>query len=82
MSDVIKTSLERFATGKKSRILAFGSSNTEHYLPGLHWFVCFELAVKSKYGRGHTCINTGIGGNITRDLLERFEGMDKLEKNS
>lgn len=64
---------DRFRARLKTRILAFGSSNTEHFLPGMHWFDVFELAVHATYGRVHQCINTGIGGNTTRDLLARFE---------
>ena len=73
MSTVIKDFIEGFSNKKRSRILSFGSSNTERYLPGLHWFDCFELALKQKYGRIHTCINTGLSGDTSRGLLERFE---------
>lgn len=72
MSAVIERMVERFKAGQRTRILAFGSSNTERFLTGMHWFDCFELAIK-KYGRVHTCINTGIGGDTTRGLLQRFE---------
>lgn len=73
MSTVFASMIERFSSGTRSRILGFGSSNTEHFLPGLHWFDCFELAIKNRYGRVHTCVNTGIGGHSTRDLLRRFD---------
>lgn len=73
MSSIIKNFIERLSTEKKTRILAFGSSNTERHISGMNWFDCFELAVKEKYGRFHTCINTGIGGDTSRGLLERFE---------
>jgi len=72
-SEVIKAMQARFRAGLKTRILAFGSSNTEHFLPGMHWFDVFELAIRNTYGRPHTCINTGIGGHTTFDLLARFE---------
>jgi lysophospholipase L1-like esterase len=72
MGDVIGQVIERFKVGRRTRILAFGSSNTERFLPGTHWFDCFELAAR-KYGRVHTCINTGIGGDTSRGLLLRFE---------
>lgn len=58
---------------EKIRVLAFGSSNTERFIPGMHWFDCFELALKHKYGRIHHCINSGIGGETSSDLLNRFE---------
>jgi GDSL-like Lipase/Acylhydrolase family len=58
---------------EKIRVLAFGSSNTERFMPGMHWFDCFELAIKHKYGRIHHCINSGISGETSSDLLNRFE---------
>lgn len=73
MSSVITKFIEGFSAEKRSRVLAFGSSNTERYLPDMHWFDCFELAIRQKNGRVHTCINTGIGGDTSRGLLERFE---------
>ncbi len=73
MQTVIKDFIDAFSPEKRLRVLAFGSSNTERYLPDSHWFDCFELALNNKYGRVHTCIDTGIGGHTTRDLLARFE---------
>lgn len=73
MLDIIKKFIDGFNVEKRTRILAFGSSNTERYLPGLHWFDCFELAIRQKYGRVHSCVNSGISGDTSRDLLERFE---------
>jgi lysophospholipase L1-like esterase len=72
MSSVITKFIEGFSDEKRTRVLAFGSSNTDRYLPGLHWFDCFELAIRQKYDRVHTCINTGISGDTSRGLLERF----------
>jgi CheY-like chemotaxis protein len=63
----------RFEARLKTRILAFGSSNTERFLPGMHWFDVFDLALQNRIGRIHQCLNTGIGGHTTRDLLARFE---------
>jgi lysophospholipase L1-like esterase len=63
----------RFKAGLKTRILAFGSSNTERIVPGMHWFDVFDLAVHNTYGCIHTCINSGIGGHSSGDLLNRFE---------
>ena len=80
MSDVIKNFIDGFTTEKRTRVLAFGSSNTERYLPDSHWFDCFELAIRQKYGRVHTCINTGISGDTSRGLLERFENDAALYK--
>lgn len=73
MTDPIRQAVKLFESRARTRALAFGSSNTERFLPGMHWFDCFDLAVRQKYGRILTCINTGISGNTTADLLARFE---------
>lgn len=73
MHQVIKNLHDRLSAGKRTRILAFGSSNTERYLTGMHWFDCFDIALNNQYGRLHTCINTGIGGDTVRNLLARFK---------
>lgn len=69
LSDV----LNRLRHGERMRFLAFGSSNTERRSPGMHWFDCLELAIKTTYGRVHTCINTGIGGDSAGKMLARFD---------
>jgi lysophospholipase L1-like esterase len=63
----------RLAESAFTRVIAFGSSNTERRLAGMHWFDCFELACRHTYGPHLACINSGRGGDTTRDLLERFE---------
>ncbi len=72
MGDVIGQIVGRLKKGQRTRILGFGSSNTERFLPGMHWFDCFDLSIR-KYGRVHTCINTGISGDTSQGLLQRFE---------
>ena len=60
--------------GEFIRVVAFGASNTQRYLPGTHWFDFVEMGFKNKFGGG--CghfINSGIGGNTTIDLLGRFD---------
>lgn len=56
------------------RIVVFGASNTQRYLPGAHWFDYVEMGFKNQYGGncGHF-INSGSNGNTTFDLLNRFE---------
>ncbi len=63
----------RFRAKLKTRLLAFGSSNTERFLPGMHWFDVLDLSLQHAHGRIHQCVNTGIGGHTSRDLLDRFE---------
>ncbi len=59
--------------GGKSRILAFGSSNTRRRTTGMHWVDCLDLALVQSCSGSHTCINAGIDGDTTEDLLGRFE---------
>ena len=56
------------------RVVAFGASNTQRYLPGTHWFDYVEMGFKNVFGGrcGHF-INSGISGNTTVDLLNRFD---------
>ena len=70
---VFETMQARFRGQEKSRILAFGSSNTQRFLPGMHWVDVLDLAINDTYGKAHYCINTGISGNSTTDLLNRFD---------
>lgn len=73
MSTTIDKIKHRLQQGELTRILAFGSSNTERFLPDMHWFDALDVAIRDKYGRVHYCINTGISGDTTRGLLQRFE---------
>ena len=74
MSTSLSTFLaERAKAGQHTRVVAFGSSNTERRLAGMHWFDLFELAYKATHGRVFTCINTGRGGDTAQQLLERME---------
>ena len=68
--DAILSSLRE---GRKVRLVAFGSSNTERRIHGLHWFDWLDLGLKQAYGRVHHCINAGLGGDTTRGLLQRFD---------
>ena len=69
----METILQRFAAEQRTRIVAFGSSNTERRIHGLHWFDWLDLGIKQTYGRVHHCINAGLGGDTSRGLLQRFD---------
>ena len=59
-----------------TRVVAFGSSNTElggHSEGHFNWFNWLEAALAAHVGRKHVCINSGVSGNICAQLLERFE---------
>lgn len=65
---------KKLASGEQIRICAFGASNSQRRIPGMHWFDYLELGFKKKYG-GSSCLflNAGVGGNTTRHALERFD---------
>lgn len=55
------------------RIVVFGASNTERYMPGIHWSDVLDVGIRSVYGRKFHVINSGLCGNNTREGLARFE---------
>lgn len=65
--------LSKFRRGEFTRVVAFGSSNTERHFPGMHWFDCFELACRTQIGSNLVAINSGRRGDSTLDLLTRIE---------
>lgn len=65
--------LDRLQTEPRTRFVAFGSSNTDRRIHGLHWFDWLDLGIKQTYGRVHHTINAGLGGDTTRGLLQRFD---------
>lgn len=73
MSTTIERIIKHLQAGKKTRILAYGSSNTERFQTGIHWVECLELGLRERYGKIATTINTGICGDTSNGLLERFE---------
>jgi len=69
----IEAILNRLQTSPRTRFVAFGSSNTDRRIHGLHWFDWLDLGIKQTYGRVHHTINAGLGGDTTRGLLQRFD---------
>jgi lysophospholipase L1-like esterase len=61
-----------------TRIVAFGSSNTERYGDTLNWFDWVDILLRQKYGRVCHIINSGICGETTRELCVRFDRDVKL----
>ncbi|KKM21277.1 hypothetical protein LCGC14_1637060 [marine sediment metagenome] len=61
---------------KPIRVVAFGSSNTElhwHSLGHFNWFSWLSSAMREWIGRHITTINSGIGGETSKDLLKRID---------
>ncbi|MFH2068445.1 MAG: SGNH/GDSL hydrolase family protein [Candidatus Omnitrophota bacterium] len=65
---------QKLASKQFIRMVAFGSSSTQRFDVGMHWFDFVELGFKNVYGG--SCgqfINSGVTNNTTKDLLERFD---------
>ena len=78
MADKISTPvcaevIRRMKESDYFRIVVFGASNTERYMPGIHWSDVLETGIRSVYGRKFHLINAGVSGNNTREGLARFE---------
>lgn len=75
-NDFLASIIQRLHTESLTRLVAFGSSNTERaeHCEGAHnWFDWLDVGLRHRYGRVHHCINVGISGETTRELLSRFE---------
>lgn len=64
---------ERMEKASYFRVVAFGASNTERYMPGLHWVDILEVGLRRRYGRKFHLINSGVSGNQTVEALKRFD---------
>ena len=74
MKNIVYTeAVERFQAKEHFRIVLFGASNTERYMPGIHWSDVLETAMRIRFGRKFQIINSGVSGNNTRQALERFD---------
>ena len=70
---VCREVIDRMKERDYFRVVVFGASNTERYMPGIHWSDVLEVGLLSVYGRKFHLINAGLSGNNTRDGLARFE---------
>ncbi len=74
---------ERIAEGRHVHVLALGSSNTEHFMVGAHWFDYVSLGFmhtfrrwtddRSSVDNAALCLNAGTSNNTTAELLARFD---------
>ena len=65
--------IDRFTNEKHFQVVAFGASNTERYMIGVHWTDVLDVCLKTRFGRKFHTINSGISGNNTREALARFD---------
>ena len=71
--EVCREALERFEKSAHFTVVLFGASNTERYMPVVHWGDVLETGLRAKFGRKFHVINSGVCGNNTRDALARFD---------
>ena len=74
---------DRIAEGKNVKVLALGSSNTEHFMVGAHWFDYVNMGLMHTYRRWTDdrssvdnpalCLNAGTSNHTTGELLARFD---------
>ncbi len=74
---------QRIEEGKHVHVLALGSSNTEHFMVGAHWFDYIDIGMMHKYrcwtddrssvDNPEKCLNAGTSNNTTAELLARFD---------
>ena len=65
--------LDRMEQSEHFRIVALGASNTERYMPGIHWVDVLELGLRARVRRKFQIIDSGVCGNNTRNALARFD---------
>lgn len=63
----------KLVEGQAFRVVAFGSSNTQRRITGMHWFDYVELGFKDQSNACGQFINSGIGGETTANLLNRYD---------
>ena len=73
MDAALEIITRRLRDEKHTRFVYFGSSNTARRMHGLHWSDWLDLGLARTYGRWHRSINSGVGGDTTRNLLTRFD---------
>lgn len=74
ISDKVFTdAVERFRSSKHFIVVALGASNTERYMPGVHWLDVLEVGLRIRFGRKFHVIDSGVSGNNTREALARFD---------
>lgn len=72
-TEIFTDIVERFTQLDHFRFVVFGASNTERYMPCLHWSDVLEVALRYRFGRKFQMVNSGISGNNTREALDRFD---------
>ncbi len=62
-----------FEQSSHFRLVALGASNTDRYMPCMHWLDVLEVGLRTRFGRKFQVIDSGVSGNNTREALARFD---------
>lgn len=72
-TQIFQDAVELFQKSKHFRLVALGASNTERYMPCMHWVDVLEVGLRARFGRKFQIIDSGVSGNNTRQALDRFD---------
>ena len=72
-TQIFQDAVELFQKSKHFRLVALGASNTDRYMPCMHWVDVLEVGLRTRFGRKFQLIDSGVSGNNTREALARFD---------
>ena len=72
-TEIFQDVIERLEKAEHFRLVALGASNTERYMPCMHWVDVLEVGLRHRFGRKFQLIDSGVSGNNTREALARFD---------
>ena len=72
-TQIFQDVIERLEKAEHFRLVALGASNTDRYMPCMHWVDVLEVGLRHRFGRKFQLIDSGVSGNTTRQALARFD---------
>ena len=72
-TQIFQDAVELFQKSEHFRLVALGASNTDRYMPCMHWLDVLEVGLRTRFGRKFQVIDSGVSGNNTREALARFD---------
>ena len=70
---IFQDAVDLFERSGHFRLVALGASNTDRYMPCMHWVDVLEVGLRTRFGRKFQLIDSGVSGNNTREALARFD---------
>lgn len=70
---IFADAIECFTNSEHFIVVTLGASNTERYMPGMHWMDVLEVGLRTRFGRKFHMVGSGMNGNNTREALARFD---------